>query len=79
MRGSCEPCPTVRGEGDQILSINFSQEIKRCYQIHEPEVVFTEHVAKLNRIVIDFLRRLGFYSTLWYQDKVRPESWILRS
>ncbi|KAM3182244.1 hypothetical protein ACTXT7_012779 [Hymenolepis weldensis] len=77
MRGSCEPCPTVRGEGDQILSINFSQEIKRCYQIHEPEVVFTEHVAKLNRIVIDFLRRLGFYSTLWYQDKLNiVEKWV---
>ncbi|VDO04672.1 unnamed protein product [Rodentolepis nana] len=77
MRGSCEPCPTVRGEDDQILSINFAQEIKRCPKIHEPEAVFTEHVAKLNRIVIDFLRRLGIYSTLWYQDKLNiVEKWV---
>lgn len=69
------PCPTARGgEGDRVLSINFSQELERCYQIHEPDPVFTEHMVKLNRIVMDFLRRLGIYSMLWHQDKVMFKS-----
>ena len=71
MRGTCLPCPSVRsGDGERVVNINFSQELENCYQIHEPDTVFNERVIKLNRLVIDFLRRLALYAMLWHQDKV---------
>lgn len=70
MRGTCVTCPVTRGEGDNVISFNFSQELERSYQIHEPDAVFNERVVKLNRYVMDFLRRLVLYSILWHQDKV---------
>lgn len=71
MRGTCIICPSTRGgDGERVVNINFSQELERCPQIYEPETVFNERVVKLNRIVIDFLRRLVLYTMLWHQDKV---------
>ncbi|CDS38073.1 dynein heavy chain [Echinococcus multilocularis] len=78
MRGTCLPCPSTRGgDGERVVNINFSQELERCPQVYEPETVFNERVVKLNRIVIDFLRRLVLYTMLWHQDKMNVvEKWV---
>ncbi|KAL5967709.1 Dynein heavy chain 10 axonemal [Taenia solium] len=78
MRGTCITCPSTRGgDGERVVNINFSQELERCPQIYEPETVFNERVVKLNRIVIDFLRRLVLYTMLWHQDKMNVvEKWV---
>ncbi|VDM01531.1 unnamed protein product [Schistocephalus solidus] len=69
MRGTCITCPVSRGEGENVVSYNFAQELERCSQIHEPDATFKERVIKLNRIVMEFLRRLALYAVLWHQDK----------
>ncbi|VDM32164.1 unnamed protein product [Hydatigera taeniaeformis] len=78
MRGTCVICPSTRGgDGERVVNINFSQELDRCSQIYEPEAVFNERVIKLNRMVIDFLRRLVLYTMLWHQDKMNVvEKWV---
>ncbi|KAL5105240.1 Dynein heavy chain 10 axonemal [Taenia crassiceps] len=78
MHGTCIICPSTRGgDGERVVNINFSQELERCPQIYEPETAFNERVVKLNRIVIDFLRRLVLYAMLWHQDKMNVvEKWV---
>lgn len=70
MRGTCIPCPVSRIEGDNVVSYNYSTELERSPQIHEPDPVFNERVIKLNMYVMEFLKRLVQYSILWLQNKV---------
>ncbi|TPP65485.1 Dynein heavy chain 10 axonemal [Fasciola gigantica] len=67
--GTCEPCPAIRSEGDEMITFNYVHELERCPELREPDAAFNQRVQLLNRNVVDFLKRLARYSILWHQDK----------
>ncbi|KAF7256044.1 hypothetical protein EG68_05470 [Paragonimus skrjabini miyazakii] len=75
--GTCEPCPSVRSDGDELITFNYVQELERCPELREPDVAFNQRVQHLNRNVLEFLKRLARYSILWHQDKQNVvEKWL---
>nr|CAK6928263.1 unnamed protein product [Fasciola hepatica] len=75
--GTCEPCPAIRSEGDEMITFNYVHELERCPELREPDAAFNQRVQLLNRNVVDFLKRLARYSILWHQDKQNVvEKWL---
>ncbi|KAG5441844.1 Dynein heavy chain 10, axonemal [Clonorchis sinensis] len=75
--GTCEPCPTIRSDGDELVSFNYVTELERCPELREPDAAFNQRVQHLNRNVMEFLKRLARFSVLWHQDKQNVvEKWL---
>ncbi|CAH8443146.1 unnamed protein product [Heterobilharzia americana] len=75
--GTCEPCPPLHSEGGEVITFNYVQELERCPELLKPDASLNQRAKRLNHDVVEFLKRLAYYSLLWHQDKQNViDKWV---